>query len=224
MLRMRSIAVGLAMLGIGPMSAPAINVCNYSDVIDMSNTAIPPFGGEYIGVIASVGEIVNTNVDIEFTATGTFNAADIGVAFEVFDASGGAGVSFSGAQLGWIGQGTFKHTFNSNLLNGLLYPGPGQPFSGMLIVYTNLNPGNGPITGNFDRLVFRIDYGQCPIGDVNHDLNVNVDDLIAVILAWGDCPPMPEPCDADTNASGSVDVDDLVNVILNWQTFCPKCS
>jgi hypothetical protein len=35
---------------------------------------------------------------------------------------------------------------------------------------------------------------------------------------------MPEPCDADTNASGGVDVDDLINVILNWQTFCPKSA
>jgi sugar lactone lactonase YvrE len=53
-------------------------------------------------------------------------------------------------------------------------------------------------------------------GDVNGDGAVNVDDLIAVILAWGDCPAPPAPCPADVNDSGSVDADDLVMVILSW--------
>lgn len=53
-------------------------------------------------------------------------------------------------------------------------------------------------------------------GDVNGDDVVNVDDLIAVILAWGTCPAPPMPCPADVNASGEVDVDDLIVVILNW--------
>jgi hypothetical protein len=185
--------------------------------------AIPPFGGEYIGVTTAVGEIVNMNVDIQFTATGSFSAADIGVTFEIFDASGGVGVFFSGAELGWTGQGTFSNTFDSSLLNGLLYPGD-QPFSTFIVTFSNLNFDNGPITGNFDRLIYRIDYGPCPPGDVTHDMDVNVDDLVEVILAWGDCPQKPEPCDADANASGAVDVDDLVMVILNWGEWCPKCS
>jgi hypothetical protein len=201
----------------------AVNVCNFSETIDFSNVAIPPFGGEYIGVLSTVGEIVNTNVDIQFTATDTFSAADIAVTFEIFDASGGLGVSFSGAQLGWTGQGTFTHAFDSSLLNGLLYPGD-QPFSGMLVTFSNLNFDNGPITGNFDRLIYRIDFGPCPPGDVTHDMNVNVDDLIEVILAWGDCPSRPDPCDADASRDGVVDVDDLVMVILNWGEWCPKCS
>jgi hypothetical protein len=52
-----------------------------------------------------------------------------------------------------------------------------------------------------------------PIGDVTSDGLVNVDDLIAVILAWGPCPT---PCPADVNGDGAVDVDDLILVILNW--------
>ncbi len=61
---------------------------------------------------------------------------------------------------------------------------------------------------------------QCTLGDTNADDVVNVDDLINVILAWGDCPPPPpsggpSDCPADVNNSGSVDVDDMIMVILN---------
>ncbi len=59
---------------------------------------------------------------------------------------------------------------------------------------------------------------QSGIGDVNADGAVDVDDLVAVILAWGPCPSPPTllGCPADVHASGTVDVDDLVTVILNW--------
>ncbi len=53
-------------------------------------------------------------------------------------------------------------------------------------------------------------------GDTNGDGVVDVDDLIAVILAWGPCPTPPAPCPADVDDSGTVDVDDLITVILNW--------
>ncbi|MHC5005276.1 MAG: hypothetical protein ACYTJ0_19410 [Planctomycetota bacterium] len=55
----------------------------------------------------------------------------------------------------------------------------------------------------------------CP-EDVNHDGEVNVDDLIAVILAWGSAG-----CGADVNYDGTVDVDDLLAVILAWGP-CPS--
>jgi hypothetical protein len=53
-------------------------------------------------------------------------------------------------------------------------------------------------------------------GDANADGLVNVDDIVAVILAWGACPPAFAPCLADVNATGAVDVDDLIAVILGW--------
>ncbi len=53
-------------------------------------------------------------------------------------------------------------------------------------------------------------------GYTNGDGVVDVDDLIAVILAWGQCPTPPATCPADVNHSGVVDVDDLIMVILNW--------
>jgi thermitase len=48
-------------------------------------------------------------------------------------------------------------------------------------------------------------------GDATGNGTVDVDDLIAVILAWGQSGGP-----ADVNNSGTVDVDDLITVILNW--------
>jgi hypothetical protein len=59
-------------------------------------------------------------------------------------------------------------------------------------------------------------YERPRVGDVDHNGVVNVDDLVAVILAWGDCPKPSEQCPADVDGSGAVNVDDLVMVILNW--------
>jgi hypothetical protein len=52
----------------------------------------------------------------------------------------------------------------------------------------------------------------CP-GDIDGNGVVDVDDLTAVILAWGPCGP---PCPPDTDGNGVVDVDDLTEVILGW--------
>jgi len=51
--------------------------------------------------------------------------------------------------------------------------------------------------------------------DVNDDGVVNVDDLLAVVTAWGPCAGCPE----DVDGSGTVDVDDLLEVINAWGTI-----
>jgi hypothetical protein len=57
--------------------------------------------------------------------------------------------------------------------------------------------------------------------------SVDVDDLIAVILAWGPCAPgSAHPCGcpndiAPPGGNDSVDVDDLIAVILAWGA-CPQ--
>jgi hypothetical protein len=56
--------------------------------------------------------------------------------------------------------------------------------------------------------------------DVTEDGVVDVEDLVAVILGWGSCPPPPEACPEDANGDGVVDVQDLVGVILNWGAEC----
>jgi hypothetical protein len=58
---------------------------------------------------------------------------------------------------------------------------------------------------------------ECAVeGDVDGDGVVNVEDLVAVVLAWGPCPEPPAPCPADLDGDGSVDVEDLTAVILHW--------
>ena len=54
----------------------------------------------------------------------------------------------------------------------------------------------------------------CPFcaADVDGDGEVGVEDLVAVIVAWGPCPGCPEDVDGD----GGVDVDDLVAVVAGW--------
>jgi hypothetical protein len=42
-----------------------------------------------------------------------------------------------------------------------------------------------------------------------------VDDLVAVILAWGDCADASD-CPADIDGNDVVNVDDLIAVILGW--------
>jgi hypothetical protein len=52
-------------------------------------------------------------------------------------------------------------------------------------------------------------------GDVNGDGMVNIDDLLAVINAWGETGP-PGSIAADVTGNGVVDIDDLLFVINNW--------
>jgi hypothetical protein len=54
------------------------------------------------------------------------------------------------------------------------------------------------------------------VGDVDGNGVIDVQDLIAVILAWGPCPKPPEACPADTDGDGAVDVQDLIQIILAW--------
>jgi hypothetical protein len=61
---------------------------------------------------------------------------------------------------------------------------------------------------------------QCGVGDVTCDGVVNVNDLLAVINAWGPCPVPPATCPADVaphpGGDGMVNVNDLLLVINNW--------
>jgi hypothetical protein len=52
-------------------------------------------------------------------------------------------------------------------------------------------------------------------GDVNGDGVIDVEDLLALLGAWGPCAP-GEPCPADANGDGVVNVNDLLVVLGGW--------
>jgi hypothetical protein len=60
-----------------------------------------------------------------------------------------------------------------------------------------------------DMVVFRPE-------DTNQDGQINVQDLLLVIGAWGGCPAPPFPCPADINDDGLVNVVDLLAIIAAW--------
>jgi hypothetical protein len=65
-----------------------------------------------------------------------------------------------------------------------------------------------------DVIVTEIQVGELQpcAGDVNGDGIVSVDDLLAVIGAWGDC----QGCDEDSNGDDVVGVDDVLIILSAW--------
>jgi hypothetical protein len=61
---------------------------------------------------------------------------------------------------------------------------------------------------------------RCAADIAENDGVVNIDDLLAVISAWGPCPAPPAACPANIASGGAsanaVDIDDLLAVISAW--------
>src|SRR5690606_32121695 len=88
---------------------------------------------------------------------------------------------------------------------------PGQPVGVVeyFVTATDFagNLGTGP------TLSFTVE-GAVP-GDLNDSGTVDVQDLLILLGAWGDCPAKG-PCPADLNDSGTVDVQDMLILLANW--------
>jgi hypothetical protein len=52
--------------------------------------------------------------------------------------------------------------------------------------------------------------------DIDGDGTVGVTDLLALLAAWGPCPPPPGPCAADLDGDGTVGVTDLLALLAAW--------
>jgi hypothetical protein len=57
--------------------------------------------------------------------------------------------------------------------------------------------------------------GGCP-ADLDGDGSVGITDLLALLGAWGDCPPEPEPCPADIDGDLAVGISDLLALLSVW--------
>ncbi|MBT8485155.1 MAG: hypothetical protein KJO43_06215 [Phycisphaerae bacterium] len=58
---------------------------------------------------------------------------------------------------------------------------------------------------------------ECVIaGDVDGDGDVDFNDLLLVLAAWGDCPDPPAACPADVDGDGTVGFPDLLMLLANW--------
>ncbi|UCD74123.1 MAG: hypothetical protein JSV91_10070 [Phycisphaerales bacterium] len=71
---------------------------------------------------------------------------------------------------------------------------------------------DGDLSATFDDVSFA---PPCP-ADVNSDDTVDIDDVFAVLYAWGPC----EGCPEDINYDGVVDIDDVFEVLADWGP-CP---
>jgi hypothetical protein len=117
--------------------------------------------------------------------------------------------------------GTYLDALLIDPLTSLLYMPASGPPGGLYIVDTKTDEqaDGSPIA--LPGVAMDMVIG--PIGgspDINADGTVGVIDLLAIINAWGACPPPPIYCPADIAPSpdgdGQVGVPDLLMVINNW--------
>ena len=90
------------------------------------------------------------------------------------------------------------------------------------VAVTNVNIG-GPalaadgtlvIVGNGTQVIAFEGGGAAGcVGDVDGDGSTGLDDLVALLAAWGPCG---DPCPSDLDGDGSTDLDDLVSLLADW--------
>jgi hypothetical protein len=102
----------------------------------------------------TTGQILSTTLVINYTTTGTQDAADFYFTFDVPTYDGAqTWIGLTGANLGWSGQGTFEYGFTSEDFNGEIREGRfGAELS-----------GGGALTDSY--VEFLVDADPLPVAD-----------------------------------------------------------
>ena len=95
-------------------------------------------------------------------------------------------------------------------VSGLL--GPGEY---TLLVAGSISPADLLTKIPFAEATFDFEFGVRRPGDVDDDGAVTVNDLLALLSAWGPCPA-DELCVADINGDGTVGILDLLTLLAHW--------
>lgn len=207
-------------------SAGHAQTCGTEIVFDMSPLPVDSVWGEYMSITSIQGQIIHARLDATFVSNEE-NPWSIYANFEF--PTGIVGVDSQTE--GWKGTGTFSVAIESDALNGFLVPPSGSPWVTWFLIHAGGTPvelpGGGialtPMDGLFSELKLTLTLADCPTGDLNADLQVNIADLLILISEWGTCPSEPdELCQADLTADGTVNVEDLLQLIMNWGSYwCP---
>ncbi len=164
--------------------------------------------------------ITNTTFDITYVSDGATPASEIQLHGTVQVDNDFAEFNVTGEDLGFgSGPGTFKGTFSTDALNGVVWPSP--LFPPHSIVDLQIDAVNGGIEGyayfvdsfiNLDVIPAPPCAPPCP-ADLDGDGNVGILDLLALLSAWGPCSG---DCPSDFNGDGIVGILDLLKLLANW--------
>ena len=187
-------------------------------------------GGDFNGFIC---ENLNNNANVHpggegetgpFNVKGNFNQGETGVLN--VDIAGSAPVG-QHDQLEIEGNAALAGSLDVGFINDF-EPQIGDAFT----IITASPPGSASndigslITGTFDHItgegLWNVTYsdtsviityqGESPLGDIDNDGMVSVNDLLQLLSAWGSCPG----CSADLDNNGNVGVNDLLVLLANW--------
>jgi len=100
------------------------------------------------------------------------------------------------------GQVGIEASTTKNGDGSLIFSNPGEGFE------------NGPVWTVSGDMACRLigEYGVVCIGDIDGNGEVEIDDMLALIAAWGQCGS----CAADINGDTNVDIEDLLLLISGW--------